>query len=145
MSGVVAGRQGAAAVLSARPGPFASNWDARWQRALDDWMAVENLEERAAAPGWIDRRVLEGAAGQAARLSPADRASRRWPRGCPIRAAAVCHNRAMERLSRVIGPIATNVHILADPRSREAIAIDTATRPWPGSPTSWPSATGRSS
>lgn len=33
----------------------------------------------------------------------------------------------MERLSRVIGPIATNVHLLADPRSREAIAIDTAT------------------
>ena len=32
----------------------------------------------------------------------------------------------MERLSRVIGPIATNVHILADQRSREAIAIDTA-------------------
>ena len=33
----------------------------------------------------------------------------------------------MERLSRVVGPIATNVHVLADPRSREAIAIDTAT------------------
>ncbi|HET7169576.1 MAG TPA: MBL fold metallo-hydrolase [Candidatus Limnocylindrales bacterium] len=33
----------------------------------------------------------------------------------------------MERLERVVGPIATNVHILADPRSREAIAIDTAT------------------
>jgi hydroxyacylglutathione hydrolase len=33
----------------------------------------------------------------------------------------------MERLQRVIGPIATNVHVLADPRSREAIAIDTAT------------------
>ena len=33
----------------------------------------------------------------------------------------------MERLSRVVGPIATNVHILADPRSGEAIAIDTAT------------------
>ena len=32
----------------------------------------------------------------------------------------------MERLSRVIGPIATNVHVLADPRTREAIAIDTA-------------------
>jgi hydroxyacylglutathione hydrolase len=32
----------------------------------------------------------------------------------------------MEQLSRAIGPIATNVHILADPRSREAIAIDTA-------------------
>ena len=33
----------------------------------------------------------------------------------------------MERLSRVIGPIATNVHVLADARSREEIAIDTAT------------------
>ena len=32
----------------------------------------------------------------------------------------------MERLSRVIGPIATNVHVIADPRTREAIAIDTA-------------------
>lgn len=33
----------------------------------------------------------------------------------------------MERLHRVVGPLATNVHVLADPRSREAIAIDTAT------------------
>jgi hydroxyacylglutathione hydrolase len=33
----------------------------------------------------------------------------------------------VERLSRVIGPVATNVYVLADPRSREAIAIDTAT------------------
>jgi hydroxyacylglutathione hydrolase len=33
----------------------------------------------------------------------------------------------MERLSRVVGPVATNVYVLADPRSREAIAIDTAT------------------
>jgi len=33
----------------------------------------------------------------------------------------------MERLHSVVGPVATNVHILADPRSREAIAIDTAT------------------
>ncbi len=33
----------------------------------------------------------------------------------------------MERLARVVGPVSTNVHILADPRSREAIAIDTAT------------------
>jgi glyoxylase-like metal-dependent hydrolase (beta-lactamase superfamily II) len=32
----------------------------------------------------------------------------------------------MERIARVIGPIATNVHVLADPRTREAIAIDTA-------------------
>ena len=33
----------------------------------------------------------------------------------------------MERLYRDVGPLATNVHVLADPRSREAIAIDTAT------------------
>jgi hydroxyacylglutathione hydrolase len=33
----------------------------------------------------------------------------------------------MDRLSRVVGPIATNVHVLADPSTREAIAIDTAT------------------
>jgi glyoxylase-like metal-dependent hydrolase (beta-lactamase superfamily II) len=32
----------------------------------------------------------------------------------------------MERLHRVVGPLATNVHILADPRWKEAIAIDTA-------------------
>jgi hydroxyacylglutathione hydrolase len=33
----------------------------------------------------------------------------------------------MDRIHRVVGPIATNVHVLADERSREAIAIDTAT------------------
>ena len=33
----------------------------------------------------------------------------------------------MERLHAVVGPVATNVYILADPSSREAIAIDTAT------------------
>lgn len=32
----------------------------------------------------------------------------------------------MERLHAVIGPLATNVYVLADTRSREAIAIDTA-------------------
>jgi glyoxylase-like metal-dependent hydrolase (beta-lactamase superfamily II) len=32
----------------------------------------------------------------------------------------------VERISRVVGPLATNVHVLADARSREAIAIDTA-------------------
>src|SRR3954454_230564 len=32
----------------------------------------------------------------------------------------------MERITRVVGPAATNVHVLADPRSREGIAIDTA-------------------
>jgi hydroxyacylglutathione hydrolase len=32
----------------------------------------------------------------------------------------------MERLHRAVGPLATNVHVLADERTREAIAIDTA-------------------
>lgn len=32
----------------------------------------------------------------------------------------------MQLISRVIGPLATNVHLVADERSREAIAIDTA-------------------
>jgi len=32
----------------------------------------------------------------------------------------------VERLHRVVGPVATNVHLLADARTREAIAIDTA-------------------
>jgi glyoxylase-like metal-dependent hydrolase (beta-lactamase superfamily II) len=32
----------------------------------------------------------------------------------------------MERISRVVGPASTNVHVLGDERSREAIAIDTA-------------------
>lgn len=32
----------------------------------------------------------------------------------------------MEHLARVVGPLGTNVHILADSRTREAIAIDTA-------------------
>ena len=32
----------------------------------------------------------------------------------------------MEVITRAVGPIATNVHVLADPATREAIAIDTA-------------------
>ena len=32
----------------------------------------------------------------------------------------------MERLHTVVGPVATNVYVLADESSREAIAIDTA-------------------
>ncbi|HTK45648.1 MAG TPA: DUF1028 domain-containing protein [Patescibacteria group bacterium] len=45
--------------MTGRPAPLPSNWDASWQQALEDWMAVENLEQRTAAPGWVDRRVLE--------------------------------------------------------------------------------------
>src|SRR5664279_1866031 len=38
----------------------------------------------------------------------------------------MCHDRPMEIISRAVGPIATNVVILGDPGSHEAIAIDTA-------------------
>jgi len=41
------------------PRPFPTNWDDAWQTALDEWMGVENLEERAAAPGWIDPQILD--------------------------------------------------------------------------------------
>jgi hydroxyacylglutathione hydrolase len=33
---------------------------------------------------------------------------------------------AMDHVIRTVGPLGTNVHVLADPRTREAIAIDTA-------------------
>jgi uncharacterized Ntn-hydrolase superfamily protein len=61
---VYAPMSGASVAAEPRPSvgetrPLPSNWDDHWQRALNDWMSVENLEERIAAPGWIDRRVLE--------------------------------------------------------------------------------------
>ena len=39
--------------------------------------------------------------------------------------ARQCH--AMELLTGVVGPLATNVYLLADPATKEALAIDTAT------------------
>lgn len=44
--------------MTGTPGLLPSNWDASWQGALEDWMSVANLEERTAAPGWIDPRVV---------------------------------------------------------------------------------------
>lgn len=41
------------------PRELPANWDATWSNALLEWMSVENLEERAAAAGWIDPRVLD--------------------------------------------------------------------------------------
>ena len=40
------------------PRPIPDGWDPAWQERLLAWMAVENLEERTAASGWIDPRVL---------------------------------------------------------------------------------------
>jgi uncharacterized Ntn-hydrolase superfamily protein len=47
------------------PRPLPAGWDEAWQAALLEWMGVANLEERTAAPGWIDRRVLEVLRGRA--------------------------------------------------------------------------------
>jgi len=33
-------------------------WDEAWDAVLTEWMSVENLEERAAARGWVDPRVV---------------------------------------------------------------------------------------
>jgi uncharacterized Ntn-hydrolase superfamily protein len=40
------------------PRPLPYGWDRAWQDRLLAWMAVENLEERTAASGWIDPKVL---------------------------------------------------------------------------------------
>ena len=88
-----------------------------------DWNADVNIAGTLASVG---ARLIEGTAnkmiGQTfdcmpleARRRDADAIRSGQPRD------------GVERLSRVVGPIATNVHVLADPRSREAIAIDTAT------------------
>jgi hydroxyacylglutathione hydrolase len=54
-----------------------------------------------------------------------------WSRGVGRGAGAVttagtCEDRPMELLHTVVGPLATNLYVLADPARREAIAIDTA-------------------
>jgi uncharacterized Ntn-hydrolase superfamily protein len=48
------------------PRELPAGWDLDWQQALVDWMAVENLEERTAADGWIDPAVVEFIRRQAA-------------------------------------------------------------------------------
>jgi uncharacterized Ntn-hydrolase superfamily protein len=41
------------------PRPAPDSWTATWEAALAEWMSIENLEERTAARGWIDPRVLD--------------------------------------------------------------------------------------
>jgi uncharacterized Ntn-hydrolase superfamily protein len=57
MSGEAPGEDEARPGVGA-PRPLPEGWGTEWQQALVDWMAVENLEERTAAPGWIDPRVV---------------------------------------------------------------------------------------
>jgi uncharacterized Ntn-hydrolase superfamily protein len=46
-------------VRTGEPRPVPDTWDDGWQGALSEWMSVENLEERSAAAGWIDPKVVE--------------------------------------------------------------------------------------
>ena len=59
------------------PRPFPDGWDAAWQERLLAWMAVENLEERTAAAGWIDPKVLAYLRGAARKADDAGGASRK--------------------------------------------------------------------
>ena len=63
--------------VAGRPRPAPDGWDAAWQRSLVGWLTVENLEERNAASGWIDPRVLDhlrNVVDAADTLRPAERA-----------------------------------------------------------------------
>ncbi|HET7181849.1 MAG TPA: DUF1028 domain-containing protein [Candidatus Limnocylindrales bacterium] len=44
--------------MTGSPRELPDGWTMAWHAALEDWMGVANLEERTAAPGWIDPRVL---------------------------------------------------------------------------------------
>jgi len=52
--------------MTGTPRELPEGWTMAWHDALGDWMGVANLEERLAAPGWIDPRVLEVLRGAAA-------------------------------------------------------------------------------
>jgi uncharacterized Ntn-hydrolase superfamily protein len=49
---------GADVARTGEPREAPSSWDGAWENALAEWISVENLEERMAARGWIDPRVL---------------------------------------------------------------------------------------
>jgi uncharacterized Ntn-hydrolase superfamily protein len=44
--------------VTGTPRELPDGWTPEWHAALEDWMGVVNLEERTAAAGWIDPRVL---------------------------------------------------------------------------------------
>ncbi len=58
-TGLAAVAESAGLTRTGEPRELPANWDDGWQAALDEWMGTENLEERAAARGWIDPRVAE--------------------------------------------------------------------------------------
>lgn len=55
--------------FTGEPRALPDGWDAAWQERLLAWMAVENLEERTAAAGWIDPKVLAYLRGAARKVA----------------------------------------------------------------------------
>lgn len=49
---------GAGVERTGEPREAPASWDASWEAAMTEWISMDNLEERMAAPGWIDPRVL---------------------------------------------------------------------------------------
>jgi uncharacterized Ntn-hydrolase superfamily protein len=56
--GMAALIEATAITRTGEPRAAPDEWDPGWEAALSEWMSVENLEERMAARGWIDPRVL---------------------------------------------------------------------------------------
>lgn len=50
---------GADVERTGEPRELPANWDSGWEAGMAEWISTENLEERMAARGWIDPRVLE--------------------------------------------------------------------------------------
>ncbi len=49
---------GSDVIRAGEPREAPASWDPAWEAALSEWISVENLEERMAARGWVDPRVL---------------------------------------------------------------------------------------
>ena len=50
---------GAGVERTGEPREAPGDWSDGWEAAMAEWISTENLEERMAARGWIDPRVLE--------------------------------------------------------------------------------------
>src|SRR4029079_3263293 len=79
----------------------------------------------ASSARWSSRRAARPGReiGRVAAPSSVSACRRSWKR---TTGSTRTDEPVMERISRVVGPLATNVHVLADERSRAAIAIDHA-------------------
>jgi uncharacterized Ntn-hydrolase superfamily protein len=64
-SSIAAAAETEGVTRTGEPRPLPPGWDEAWEASLNEWMAVENLEERMTASGWLDPLVLELLRGRA--------------------------------------------------------------------------------